>query len=1662
MLIVNLGTKLTSINFDKLIKDYWDASISDSVSTINFGFQKLEWVGFEQLTFLTAWIGMLANKKKIVILSLQDGADVSPTSDSYKKRQRCLKLLLYDWKITSHLPKDIKIYSGMTISGQTTTTNIPFEKIPAIQYSLETFEEDFDALYKKHLKNFKAYSENEIKANTNLNYFDNNFLNYSIVKELYLNVCQHAYGNKPIDNNCYISLFYNKKIAKDFSSPLLKSLLVSRYSERPIEESKYFCDETGEYTNKAYLEFTFLDYGTGIAETLKPKYNDENHEKLKEKLFSECNSNKQNLDTCVLEYAFLLFTSKYEFAEGLQMHDYIPRGLYVVKDIVKRYKGLIIARSKKGKVVFDFSKSSDGVVHFRDNDHSSDIGNFPGTSITILLPSKEPHQKDSVSVKEGRKNKIKYTFLSILKLYVKNNKLTHSLSEKGKEKTFYEEFFTELCTILGDINAKNDKVLVCLDFAGISISKQGFYTKLIHFLSYSPLINERINALFFNVLDKGINAAQLSFENKLSSVGFFPHVIPCIYPDLSVNWIGIHEPALAQQLLENWKGDNNYERIFFDDSERIEGNVLKRASYNGEPRIICVIPPFEEVTKAINDYQERTIAKEINNKGISFEDLIYEEQKDDVILTHNYNNVLKSNSEGRVYLTPNGKLQKVFLSFIEKLYKKEYRRFIATYIVFNYFQNSKEDFDTKRKINKILTITLSSQLLGKEVKDILEVLLTPKNEIGLIPLSSYYDFYREQRFEEINDEDRILVINDVISTGNLNNRIRNSIKRKRKGVHITLLTIVDGRLANEKNKALEGILSLTSFPIEKLDPGTYESTVEPIWINPILNAPITMGIDKSNFQNILIHPNEFLDSVKDEEFYSVGLFKKNTVYHTYYLETENLFKKLSELDDNSEISLLKLLIERLYNRKLLDTQDDFKTKQTKIKEHILRLQSTDNTIDKNLAEEIEKSILKSDFAESHVPEFDYVFYPFFSSVSYLEENINIVLEKFHTSNPIEVYPLPRIMTPKGWRFTFPPKFLNHPTKNKRILILDDGSCSGDTIVQMVDTIGFLEVKEITVLSVFARLEDYNREFLTRINEMKVKNHIIPVKVYFGTHFNIPIYNKNTNPYSTELDELNKYVLKDIPEAAKRYIIRRKKQIQDYLDNNEITNPLIPDFVSKKEMFRVRNIIGRFDSYRLYKEDDPLGIGLDGASIPTKDYLLSLTTSEKGRNALIAVLIHEPKLIETLYRVYPTIISTLQKQLELIFNTEKPLLNANNKVFYLRILSYLNIRVLLNPVIMLRFFDGMDTTIKHTSKPENNLEDINDVFDYFAFLLYCIQQNKLINYESSREQNQRLLTIFVEKISNETLLPSDNEYSFQNLMREFLEDYRIRHSSKNQPELIAALINMDNFFYGDLGEVSHPILYSKFQEFFISYFNGTSLDIKEKSIKDYLGELNTIKNKIIPQSHAILDAFKPFRNYIFDGEFSVDTYKEIVSSAEEILNKITNEPLQPGDLSAPGMIDLYKNLEEFNNKIIDYNSPFYKLLIRDFGFDPIALFHITMSKEILKKGFEDNNITFNAEFIGQEDTSYILSHPIFFKIIYQEIPSNAIKYAPNAACDLTLTLDDNGLTLHYKQNKPKLVKKIGERGIRGFKKIAAFHNAQFEELNTNNYEFIFKFPKTLFI
>jgi len=1682
MLQIDLKDKFTSVHFEGVISKYWKLSLEET--NIEFNLTKLEWIAIEQITFLVSWVNELADLKKNVSVFLPSSKDILTTDPIFKRRQNCVNYLLIDWKFFGLLDERVQKFSGDINATRKAKRDIPYHEVGTMPYDSQTFDIDFYELYETAFSGFVNYIEREIKENTLLNYFDNHFLHYSIIKEFYSNTCQHAYKNSK-NKKCFFSLDSNNKIDKKFYGVVLAKKLEERYSERPKEEQIFFKDKKGNYINTSFIEFNFLDFGEGIVSTLKDKYLSEKIDLLQSKLSP--NHKKQNEDTRILEYAFLLFTSKYELGKDFEMHDYIPRGLYIIKDIVKRYGGMIIARSKKGKVIFNCNETDlVNEVIFRENDFDKSIGEgFSGTSITILLPSKEKekatHYKRNVqTVSKELPTPHFINLLSYTNKISSSEIVTSQTNEIEKRVKFFEEFFRNICNELLNLKSRNGD-LVLLDFAGIERANQDIFSKFIYFLAYCPLISDKINVCLFNVIEKGINQALLVGDTELKkSKGFFIKPIPCIYPDLSVNWIGINEKELEKRVNEVWK--ENYSRNeTYSDIHHLAGNVLKILfEENGLTTFAIQVQSYFSIIELIYKHHKSFIENELTVNGIEFKELKSEE--------HNYNVVLntkfeKETGKQRAYLTSNGKYQKEFLTFIEKLYIREYRRLISTYFLFNFcFNNTREDREKEIiGTTKVLTVTLSSQLLGKEFTEIMNELEFIKDRVSLIPLSNYYDFNTEEPFNEIHEGDKIIVVNDVISTGNLSRKITNSVEEKKASI-VSMITIIDSRTDEDKKIEISSeITSLFEREVEKYSENPFDTN--PIWINPILNAPTTMSREKSNNESILKTPQEFINFFKDDKLFKVGYFHQNTRHLTYYLQTDLFFREeqkkgfpvisqiietlknriVAEKNLSLESDLIEIRrIKKVYDTQYQQTKRNGKKTDLKHKGILKSFKEIEALLADQLAEHKQYSIYEQESNQF----VDFIFYPFLSSVSEIEKNLNPISHSLRGNHSIEVYPLPRIMTPRGWRFSFPPKFLNFHTKDKAALILDDGSCTGETITQMIDSLSFLELNEIFVLSIFGRLEDFQREFLSRIKQVKVKDKnkvykTIPVSIFFGTHFHIPVYNKNTHPTRAEIKEMedieNLYKENDnvLPTHLQNYIEKRKQEILTPINPrySDEQFSIIPKDVPKRLMFVVRDLVGNFDSYRLFKEDE-VGFNETNQDKQILSSLKDILKKPQGKLALIAVLIEEPYLVDTIKRIYPEILadnSEPNNLTDFILNEVKNTtskIDAPNLQFYLVGLYTINYESYYDFQFLLFLLDKIESL---NSEGQHLLNYIGYFFSTILFRtkrIFSDESNfnakliiqKLYLHINDSSNHGKKYSALIKELYNESLIvlddfPSNIEVKLIFKVRQYYQRQVSNHDGKR--------------------EASHPNYFAAFDSITnrlgVYTESPPSPSDKDKIFKELLGLADITNKRLFIDLKPVLDFLEPF--YLnFDFGIDISEHKKLVGEFERLQKSLTDEnKFKIETLSNKNIPILLRWIEKFNDSFFLLKSPLPDFFIKN-KTNLLQLINNTIKEHEQSKGKSDLKLEI-PENINLE------IHPYLLRLVFYELIENKHKYASEGTAHIKYSEDNKYITIHYSQTGAFEEDK-NENGLITIRNIFRRYGGKTSSKSKPNYEFEIKLPKEI--
>ncbi len=1090
--------------------------------------------------------------------------------------------------------------------------------------------------------------------------FENKTLSHLVAVELMLNSLHHAFPEKNTESNeCYFSTTLNNKLrlediiakhnrkkiedviansgcswedAEKLITPLsnheaerklehlIRTWQFNNIDSERIRPSWNFFKKSKslKLINRSYIEFTFLDFGEGIPTTLKTEYLRKIKKASTKNELNEKHNEIANEDTKILEYAFLLDSSRIPFEKNLEIQGFVPRGLFFLADIIKRYEGILIVRSNTGELIYDFSQEGDikNCVIYSELKYF-----FPGTMVNILLPEK---QKENVTISAIEKinrlnNKtVEQQHISILEL---ENEIVKTSGGVTLE-IFYKKLFKKLNNEFD--SCKDSATVFYLDFAGVNNSY--IDSKLFLYLANSPKINKNTNVIILNPGDKEIvrNAQQMIISFK----PFIFRPIPCVSLDGEIIWIGIKHIDEQKKLNELM----NYEQYTlaiedFKDVDSLTGNVIsvdwiqKRKDSGNVTRNIAVPCIPDCLDYCLNQLPDQEIRHKIESS---------KENKPRILL----------DASSHVYYTSGGYYQYEFLRFINLLYDPPECEKIAIHLWGKFLYIKK---GTLPQITTILSVTLSSQLLARAVRKVYRKLRNINDktikEPRLIRLAHYYDFHKEEGLNYVNPDDQVLLVNDVISTGNLVKDIWDSIELRGASVN-AIFSIVDSRVLTEDIQSHKEIQSLfipeiddktiylTKRPIRKWKKN-YENRPQVKKINPIINAPTTMDVSHSEAIKVLVPDNEeFLKNNVGAEFLLVGNFVNNHVYHNYFVKTEDLF--LSKKGPR----MLKYLIDRL----IIAERERYRYEQSEDKSS--------------------RSINKSE-------NFDFVFYPIYSGVEALEDYQ--LRQLFPGNRSVEIYPLPRVDTPKGWRFTFPPKLLNEKTRGKSVFILDDGSCTGETIIQMIDSICFLDVAKITVLSIFARIEDFQREFFSRIKQMTVKRlktpqeklqlklplndeveeHIVNVHIYFGLHLHIPFYPSiKVCPFKQEqyrLEELQKKSQK--PNAATEYmelrlnelniydlqIPRKTEKVCDYLPRIRGT-----DKIDSLKLYAVRDKIGRLESYRLYQQ-----------------YFEDLDfESQEDLETIMAVVIHEPSVIITVRQVIPDIYALLRKTIdEIVFDNK---------------------------------------------------------------------------------------------------------------------------------------------------------------------------------------------------------------------------------------------------------------------------------------------------------------------------------------------------------------------------------------------------------------------------
>ncbi|MCX6319890.1 MAG: phosphoribosyltransferase [Bacteroidetes bacterium] len=1718
---IEFDAKFTSRDLTTFINVYYEKSMN--ASEVIFSMKKLEWIAVEELTFLFGWIRNVKfnnEKLKMIFVELptinqtepEDFKDEKEKDETIRRRRTRLISLVENWKIISacglaadeiNINRDINSYLGKShLTDNNWHSIIPFKAIPFLNYHSynelrENIKSEVEGKFKLQERTIKLLTSHTTKS-----IFDNKTLSNIITTELYLNSLHHSFNPDPEFENkeCYFSISLRNKIdiAKYIETKKKEGLeLTTEAAEKKIQgilssnseserikiERNYFKSDKGnQIRNDTFIEFTFLDFGKGIPSTLRKKYREELNDaerrellkqQLSDKHFESSKSEKVNEDSLIIEYAFLLHSSSNPFNKQLQINDYVPRGLFFLIDMVKRYNGMVVVKSNNGCVSYSFddtSKPTKDCISFSEETND----NFPGTLISIYIPAEVKDKRVKVNAVErvltqsstSQKREIKYIGISeILKESNQFQKQTSELQING----YYDKTFEILNDSLDKYN--QEPTLLIVDFAGCDSSIIDH--KIYYYLSNTPKINFQTTLVIINGTDKNVITDVQKSIAISDDLLFRP--IPCIISKEEVIWIGIknlNDEPLLNKLWQYADGGFSEAASEFKNTDQLKGNVIEINWIGKDEKhgnISVFIPSKDKVFEYYSyDYTPKKYLKQI----------LFKEEKHKVL----------RRQDNTVYWTSGGYYQTEFIRFIEKLYEInlgtqtptkypndfEFGRKVSEYLI-RKFELLKGDLN----FDYIVSVTLSSQLLANSVRNIYcELKGIPKGEEPqIIRLANYYEFTTEKAFKKIEKGKKVLIVNDVISTGKLSNEIYESLIVEKDANVVGIFSLVDSRQPkNEKweidhfyfESIDDNTIWLLKYPVKKyaeyrtIDKKYENDKPKIISIDPVINTPNTMSYQRSDTDRLIysdfatdsvFDSKNFLQKFEDPNRLWVGHLHHNVAHHSYYFRLHNWF------ESESGKNLIKQLITEIKNNYQSKSFQDENKKRRKnvlsfIGEELKKFEnyfSTDENIKvqyQNVINELNslEELTGNDSPLSNI-ETDIIFYPMYSGSEVFNRDDYRDIFEIKEHSKFILFPLGRVDSPKGWRFTFPPKVLNEITESyKNVFIIDDGTCTGETLMQTIDSVAFLNVNRITVLSVVGRLEDFQREFFTRLHSIKVKyeqkknphtkerevkDRVVPLSIYFGVHFHIQVYPAFTDvcPFCEEERTLKKELeSKNVPIApVKEYIKKRLDEIKLFdTDGSSFENPsdlsikysglppYIPSEIDRYKLFEYRDKIGKLASYRTFAE-----------------YLQDFDNNDW--EIWIAILLHEPKLIKIIDQLLPSLKRSLINHIERIitFKNKEPLKYKWHVYDIVRFYS-----IILGTNIFK--YETFKQLIKYSSTSSKKTKTESEFETTIQFIIYFAWKNLKFPEKKERQLKKPEIIFNIEKYWIKDLKPNEKilKEDAGNAMRFNYLRNLLRFTMQEKEKAIPA---EPQYSFSKI-----KTFYLKLQSEYPNHVKGFLIDFN-KNLK-WLQKIKNNLNNNIPIEESTITQIKSSTKSVFND------YKDIlislIESSSEVI-RLTSiydrhikengilktskrvetkvQELALSSLSKDVIGEIITDLETLQKIYLSGEEEFAKYFINH---DPILINIINECVDKFNEGNSDDlnnyNVVIDCKRHNKISDEQINIHPELLNIVFDSLFDNALKhtkkhfdYKPQKEAVIIASFDykkkDDFVEILHKQN-----------------------------------------------
>jgi len=1398
------------------------------------------------------------------------------------------------------------------------------------------------------------YIENHSFENTNAQLKPVYTLNRVIHQELENCKCKHPFTKRTIsaiitrelyDNflDHFENSFFQSSQNWAFMSVSLKrnrkednqSLFRTNFEEEEIKEAKsfFYNSKNGKYNNDNLIQFSFIDFGSGIVRTLTDQYKKENNISETD-LFTQIDDNK------VLEYAFRHNTSKNPISKKWDKDQFITRGLFDLVSIVKRYNGLLIVRSNKGKILYNFS----GTDKIRDAFSTFDKEKeeyFPGTYVSIYIPALRSEDFDE-SVIEIESDKTKKQYKKS-----KNINIFSEISELNTSKN-YNQLFERLTKKLK--SNEDDDCLTYISFWGIK--DENIIRKIILFLAGNIEINQYNRIVIVYPPDKEIIQ---NINNEISTLNirgeilddFKIHPIPCIYYDIEkkdvfLEWIGITNESDKEKL----------NVLLYDEYSLAKSDLKEPYKAIGNTNII---------DKYDNFSAKLPIAKTL---------LLYYEKYKSAIIQEAIEKFDCKKTAG-LYLCNGNYYQEEFLQLTDILNDKGYRDAISLFLL-EEIKLSHIDIQDFRKEIKFIAVTASSH-------KILDALIRQKdeNEQTLIDkrncifLDSYLNFEDEIQNKLISGSKYVLIC-DALATGRLTKRLDDIIKKNQS--ELIAVAVIANTLdpnfedytyfENEFIKT-NRFIALSQYPITKTQRNklTDKQKSKPlIRINPYTNIPITFSDETTFKESILLSNEEFLECIDNEDI-EIRFKLFNNLIHPYFLKTAQILQKEYEKIYNRQY-------EKSIVKKIVD----------KVKEK-----------ERNLAK--------------------YIFYPKNSDIKYLKlENLQVESSEIFGEGGFKYYELERYNPGNGWKFPhttdFFKKEIDKDDLNKDVLILDDGSCSGDSLYQMINELSYYLPNKIIVISIIGRVEDHKREFFSKIKFIQAKDDReksgikdIEVKIYFGTHWHIPTFYQGENPYKEELQWLNTIIkIQNTPDRIRKFAKNIKNEIQPAEKGNDYKYfPKTQDetIETKKEILKIRNEIGKIVGFRFYKENfdwfNDFISKIENTDFTSKEI-------NKGIEHFLMCLVYEPYLYKKIAQIIPEIRNLLERFIDaFIFKGLDISENLNYKwdktdIVHLYFIAHTEERLAKNLTIenfvLLKDFVGYTKFDYILFKLLCYCPINNDKYtEVFTKIIRTINEFQQRNKTDSINKKINLFKHFVQSISsvetfNETINFLRDEYAK-------ISSTAPEHKESVKAKLDSAATNLDTY---------------------IKNIDNTDTTISREirniplEIKEDLSPALEIVGKILSLSKNYPAYFSKYITYFEQNDNSLRNRYDYLSDYIENIESLEKDDLEK----------MLKFIREIKDRFCTESSSSYSALA------PYHIFSNPETFEFVKKisdyitDFKSNNSNYNIQLSDTENLyniTGIFPQYILETIVLSNLFNNLKEYADNTK---PITIDvkkqDNSLTM----------------------------------------------------